>query len=150
MSGHPSVLSADTDAGMSGISMDALENADRLLADTVRRRPCVVVPATASSPMDDRMTLVIPQELIRECDDDRPVAVSVERTEPGISGRPPVASYGFLDDLALAELDRAAAATTALKQEAAACESLDSSNVMDSEMVRAASGRGPKWRWRTG
>lgn len=107
--------------------MDALEHAEAILARAQQRDPTVVIPSTAGSPMDDRLTLVIPQDLIDDC-------------EP----------VGILDDVALAELDRAAAAERALAMNSGSVEQLvayqisstevDAGGVVDAEMERLAKG----------
>ena len=81
--------------------MDALSHADEVLASVHRRHPLVAVPGYVGSPMDDRATLVIPQSFIDSCE---PGALPSRARSAATTS-----SAGFLDDRALAELDRARA-----------------------------------------
>ncbi len=116
--------------------MDALQNADKLFAEALRRRPEVTVPTNASSPMDDRATLVISQDLIDSCE---PLPHKNPRQ---------VTAFGVLDDVALAELDRAAAAERLANVELLTDCPLPDATVMDAEMTRSAAGLGWKKRRR--
>lgn len=118
--------------------MDALQNADKLFAEALRRRPEVTVPTNASSPMDDRGTLVISQDLINSCE---PL--------PDVTSRQATA-FGVLDDVALAELDRAAAAERLEKVNQRGEESIQGTLVVDAEMAHVAAGLGWKRRRRVG
>ncbi len=86
--------------------MDALSHADEVLASVHRRYPLVAVPGCVGSPMDDRATLVIPQSFIDTCEPGaQPLVAAPTAVKPSTAG--------FLDDRALAELDRARAAERA-------------------------------------